>query len=129
MLTLPLQVSTAPLQMAQQPLGAGVEQEGSLLADRPGLLRPRLTDGLSLGPFPIPGAQLGVEIHEILAVQSELGHGHRGVVRAQLTAQQALQGVGSWGAHIQVSRTQEQGPWPLRAQTPGGLSYLLPPRL
>lgn len=111
-LTLPLQVSSAPLQMAQQPLGAGVKQEGLLLVDCVRLLHPPHTDGQGLRPVPIPDAPLGVEHHEVLAVQGKLGHRHRGIVRAQLTAQQALQGVGTWDA-----QTGEQGPR-ARAPTP-----------
>lgn len=113
LLTLPLQVSTASLQMAQQALGAGVQQEGLLLVDRLCLLHPLVTDGLGLRPVSKPGAHIGVKLHEILAIQGKLGHRHRGIVRPQLTAQQALQGVGTWGTHTQVSMAQEQGPTPL----------------
>ena len=118
-LTLPLQVASAPLQMPQQPVGAGVEQEGLLLVDCLGLLRPLDTDGLGLRPVPIPGAHLGVKYHELLAIQGKLGHRHRDIVRAQLAAQQALQGVGTWDAQTQMSRAQEQGPWSPPPSDPG----------
>lgn len=109
-LTLPLQVASAPLQMPQQPVRAGVEEEGLLLVDRLGLLRPLDTDGPGLRPVTIPDAQLGVKHHELLAVQGKLGHRHRYIVRAQLAAQQALHGEGAWGAHTRMSPTQERGP-------------------
>ena len=117
-LTLPLQVASAPLQMPQQPVRAGVEEEGLLLVDRLGLLRPLDTDGPGLRPVTIPDAQLGVKHHELLAVQGKLGHRHRYIVRAQLAAQQALHGEGAWGAHTRMSPTQERGTGrPLLPQT------------
>lgn len=125
-LTLPLEVPTAPLQMPQQPVGTGVEQKGLLIVDRVSLPCPPLTDGQGLRPVPIPGAQLEVELHEVLAFQGKLGHGHGGVVGIQLAAQQTLQGVGTWGARTQVSGAQEQGP--LLPQTREPRSHLLPSR-
>ena len=103
LLTFPLQVAPAPLQMPQQPVWAGVEEEGLLLVDRLWLLRPLDTDSPGLRPVTIPDAQLGVKHHELLAVQGKLGHRHRDIVRAQLAAQQALHGEGAWGAHTRMS--------------------------
>lgn len=109
-LTLPLQVASAPLQMPQQPVWAGVEEEGLLLVDRLWLLCPLDTDRPGLRPVTIPDAQLGVKHHELLAVQGKLGHRHRDIIRAQLAAQQALQGEGAWGAHTRMSGLGAGGP-------------------
>ena len=116
-LTLPLQVASAPLQMPQQPVWAGVEEEGLLLVDRLRLLCPLDTDRPGLRPVTIPDAQLGVKHHELLAVQGKLGHRHRDIIRAQLAAQQALQGEGAWGAHTRISGWEQGAHRPLLPQT------------